>query len=360
MAIKASGPISFSDIANEFGTSPNRNLGAYLVSQTVGEISNLPLDTGIPQSGIVSFSNFYSKKLNVVVNCGSGTRINARTLYDNNTVGIVTTIGGYRIRPTSSSGSKVWIHVTGTITPNFAAGQLYCALLTGNWDGNTDLILDIGPSGYVRGIGGNGGGGGGAGGGRPNPAENGQNGFPGTSAIGVSYTPITINNRGTVFPGTGGGGGGAGGWRGVTYPLYVGGGGGGGGRPFGSGGARGPGGTGGTRRPGQSATEFNNGLGGQGGYSNALMAGAPTPPGSVGREIFGGDGGTAPNAGGNSWIPEGLPPGEYSGSPDGISASLKSGGSPGPSGFAFVISGSSTTVTTSGPIGDIIYNTNPS
>lgn len=359
MAIKASGSISFSEIANEFGTPPNRNLGAYRVSQTVGELSNLPLDTGIPQSGIVSFSTFYSKKLNVVVNCGNGSRINARTLYDDATVGIISAIGGYRDRPVSSSGSKVWIHVTGTITPNSAASRFYCALLTGSWDSNTDLILDIGSSGYVRGIGGNGGRGGDAGGGVPNRAENGQPGSSGTSAIGVSYTPITINNRGTVLAGTGGGGGGAGGWRGINYPLYVGGGGGGGGRPFGQGGARAPGrGTGGTRQPGTPATEFSNGFGGQGGYANALMAGAPTLPGTVGREIFGGPGGPGSNSGGNSTIPEGLPPGDYRNF-GGIAASLKSGGPPGPSGFAFVISGSSANVTTSGPV-SAIYNTNPS
>ena len=67
MALQASGPISFSQIANEFGTPPGKNLGAYRVSQTVGTLSSLPLDTGVPQSGTINFSDFYSKKLNVVV-----------------------------------------------------------------------------------------------------------------------------------------------------------------------------------------------------------------------------------------------------------------------------------------------------
>lgn len=342
MAIKASGSISFSDIANEFGNPPNRNLGAYRVSQTVGELVDLPLDTGIPQSGIVSFSTFYSKKLNVVVNCGSGTRINARTYYDDATVGIVTTIGGYRIRPALSSGSKVWIHVSGTITPNSAAGQLYCALLTGNWDSNTDLILDIGPSGFVRGYGGNGGTGG--------ASTNGSSGSPGstgTSAIGITYTPISIRNRGTVFPGTGGGGGGGGGVRGVSAPLYARGGGGGGGAPFGSGGPRGSG-----EGPGTFATDgspaglFTQGPGGSGGFADGFSAGANP----VYRTISGGPGGPGGSPGGGASI---------GGDTNNVTASLGGGGSAGPSGFAFVISGSSTDVTTSGPVG-AIYNTNPS
>ena len=48
--------ISFSDIENEFGQNNGRDLGEYRVSQTVGEMDNLPLDDGIPQSGTISFS----------------------------------------------------------------------------------------------------------------------------------------------------------------------------------------------------------------------------------------------------------------------------------------------------------------
>ena len=341
MAIKASGSISFSDITNEFGNPPNRNLGAYRVSQTVGELVDLPLDTGIPQSGIVSFSTFYSKKLNVVVNCGSGTRINARTYYDDSTVGIVTTIGGYRIRPASSSGSKVWIHVSGTIIPNSAAGQLYCALLTGNWDSNTDLILDIGPSGFVRGIGGNGGSGG------PSGGSPGSPGSTGTSAIGITYTPISIRNRGTVLRGTGGGGGGGGGVRGTAAPLYARGGGGGGGAPFGSGGPRGSGtGPGAFATDGIDAGLFAQGPGGSGGYSE----GEPAGGGGI-RTIYGGPGGPGGSPGGGAFIGGNTTPP--------VTESTGGGGSAGPSGFAFVISGSSANVTTSGPV-PAIYNTNPS
>jgi hypothetical protein len=90
MALQASGSISASQISNEFGLPPGRNLGAYRVSQSVGTLSNLPLDTGIPQSGSISFSDFYSKRLNIVsrsfivgVPRKSSTRV-ARDRYDNN------------------------------------------------------------------------------------------------------------------------------------------------------------------------------------------------------------------------------------------------------------------------------------
>ena len=67
MAIKSSGSsLAFSEIEAEFGANGSRSLGAYRLSQSVGELT-LPLDTGIPTSGQIKFSDFYSKKLNVVV-----------------------------------------------------------------------------------------------------------------------------------------------------------------------------------------------------------------------------------------------------------------------------------------------------
>jgi hypothetical protein len=339
MALQASGPISFLQISGEFGLPSNKNIGAYRVSQTVGELSNLPLDNNIPQSGAIRFSDFYSKKLNVVMNFVNGSRINARTSYDNNSTDIISVIGGYRIRPTSSSGTKVWIYVSGTITSNSASSQLYCSLLTGNWDNNTDLRLDIGPSGFVRGVGGSGGSGGATGGG------NGQNGSPGTSAIGVTYQPITIVNRGTILPGTGGGGGGGGGVRGVANQIFVGGGGGGGGRPFGSGGGVTTGtGSDPIRQPGGSADLFNNGPGGRGGFAEAN-----------GRTISGGDGGSGGSGGGRASVGGNVTPP--------VTSTLGSGGSPGASGFAFVIStdGSGVTIDSgTGTLGGVIYNTSPS
>jgi hypothetical protein len=51
MALQSSGAISFSQIANEFGTPSGKNLGAYRISQSVGALSNLPLDSGYSSIG---------------------------------------------------------------------------------------------------------------------------------------------------------------------------------------------------------------------------------------------------------------------------------------------------------------------
>ena len=63
--------ISASQIRDEFGPTTESGekvaLGDYRVSQTFGELSNLPLDTGIPQSGAISFDDFHGKKLNIIV-----------------------------------------------------------------------------------------------------------------------------------------------------------------------------------------------------------------------------------------------------------------------------------------------------
>ena len=88
MALQSSGnPISFSQIRTEFGdgtntsTSPVR-LGQYrrddgsFSNKNNGSLTNLPLDTGMPTSGQIAASNFYDKKLNVVVNYHSGSAEN--------------------------------------------------------------------------------------------------------------------------------------------------------------------------------------------------------------------------------------------------------------------------------------------
>ena len=72
MALQGSGRISFSDIRNEFGTPRDNNIGAYRISETYGAMSNLPLDNGIPQSGRINWSDFYNKRLNLILDCYSG------------------------------------------------------------------------------------------------------------------------------------------------------------------------------------------------------------------------------------------------------------------------------------------------
>ena len=62
MTLQNSGTISFTQIKNEFGLPTGKNLGAYRVSDSPGNncsLSNLPLDSGIPQTGEIKFSNFY-------------------------------------------------------------------------------------------------------------------------------------------------------------------------------------------------------------------------------------------------------------------------------------------------------------
>ena len=74
MTIKSSGSqLAFSEIEAEFGANGSRSLGSYRLSQSVGELSNLPLDSGVPTSGQIKFSDFYSTKLQTIVNFyGSG------------------------------------------------------------------------------------------------------------------------------------------------------------------------------------------------------------------------------------------------------------------------------------------------
>jgi hypothetical protein len=190
-------PISADQIRTEFGPSGVSNsvsLGNYRISQTVSGLSNLPLDTGIPQSGAINFGSFRGKKLNIVVNYSPpfgtvGPRVDARSLYDANTS--VTVIGGFKSKPNTVTNQKVWIHINGTVAVSSPApSRTYCTFLTGSWDATTDLRIDIGPSGSIMGAGG-------------------AAGLPGSSAIGIIPTnSVVITNRGAVLPGGGGGGGG--------------------------------------------------------------------------------------------------------------------------------------------------------
>ena len=103
--------MSFRDtIENEFGATPNRSLGEYRISQTVNKLTNLPLDSGVPQSGQIAFSHFRGKSLNVVVNLWSGGteyHINAKTNKWNNNAVVV--VGNFRGK--KESGSKIIIHI---------------------------------------------------------------------------------------------------------------------------------------------------------------------------------------------------------------------------------------------------------
>ena len=66
-------PISYDNIKTEFGNPTDNKLGNYRVSESYGELSGLPLDSGIPQgNSAIKFSDFYGKRANIVVDLYSG------------------------------------------------------------------------------------------------------------------------------------------------------------------------------------------------------------------------------------------------------------------------------------------------
>ena len=220
MTIKASGsPLSFSEISTEFGLPPGKNLGAYRVSQTYGTLTNLALDNtvngatitpAIPNSvaigsSSIKFSNFYGKKLNIVLNCtqmeGIPSHLNAKSLYNNpdSIRGVsVSVIGGFKQKPTNTNGSKVYINTNTTIGSKKGA-ITNTAFRTGTWNGGTELILEMGSNTKLYGSGGDGGNSG---------TSDPEAGINGTSALGIDY-PTAIINRGRIQAGWGGGGGGS-------------------------------------------------------------------------------------------------------------------------------------------------------
>ena len=207
MAIKSSGnPLAFSEIETEFGSNSSRSLGDYRISQSVGTLTKT-LDTGIPSSGPIKFSEFYGKRLNVVVNFHTGgaeSRQNAKSRYNGNSV---TVIGGFRGK--KEAGSKILIHVNKTIG-SAKGNQNYVALRTGGWNSDVVLSVDIGSSGGLYGAGGDGGKG--ADSWSDGGSTDGSSGGNGTSALGIEHeeTAVNIQSGGNIRCGFAGGGGGAG------------------------------------------------------------------------------------------------------------------------------------------------------
>ena len=290
MAIKSSGnSLAFSEIEAEFGQNGGRSLGGYRLTQNVGSLSNLPLDSGIPTSGQIKFSDFYGKRLNVVVDCHSGGREDRKSAkgdkWNNNAV---TVIGGFRSK--KESGSKIIINVNKKFCSD-KSNQINCALKTGSWDSTATVQVDVGSSGQVLGAGGDGGKG------ADGINNNGNGGGNGTSGLGIEHNNVVVNiaSGGILRAGFGGGGGG-GGHRQVDKrrDRRAGGGGGGGGAgcPAGNGG---PGGStgggfgGGSGQPGGSGSETSGGGGGSGGNNeNEAVGGVGGPGGQPGSNAGGG------------------------------------------------------------------------
>ena len=272
-----SGQISANDIRAEFGPSDNNGekvqIGSYRVKQTVGNLSNLPLDDGIPKEGMITFNDFRNKRLNIIVNYHSSSETRPSTARSRYIDQNVTVIGGFRGRPGESAGTKVRIHVNKTISSG--GGINDCALRTGTgWDSNTDMFIDIGSSGKIYGRGGNGGAGG-------DYSYAGGDGHNGNHALGIEYNgggeAVTVNvmSGGLLSCGFGGGGGGSGDHqddKGEERHANGGGGGGGAGSPAGSGGDQGEGGAGGS--DGQAGSSDHGGSGGGGGNNDGQAIGA--------------------------------------------------------------------------------------
>jgi len=298
MPIKKSGfPLAFSEIEAEFGKcGAGRTLGGYRISETYGDYTT-SLDEGIPSSGPIKFSDFYDKRLNIIVDFYSPsgapvsgglttdayTRVNAHEKYKTgigvSVVGSKTFLpaGGSSVtKPDDTSGKKVVVHVnqkigSAKVNPSTSIGVNRCALRTGaKWNNNTVLQVDVGTSGEIYGAGGDGGKG---------ADSTATAGKPGTSAIGFEYSAKLIN-RGYIQCGFGGGGGGGGAQSNPDpHPLdngsSGGGGGGGAGFPVGLGGAVGSGQfhKGQFGAVGQKATERIKGAGGLGGNAGNAVAG---------------------------------------------------------------------------------------
>ena len=339
MTIKSSGSqLSFTEIEEEFGSNPGRTLGKYrsthpdFGNKNLGALSGLPLDTGIPVDGEIKFSDFYGKKLNMVVDYYADTgsaggeadnvlnrqdddaNTMAATWRYNNQSDRVKVVGGYRSRPTGSvsgynlsssswqGGKKVFIHVNtnvGGVKALSAADRNKVALRTGGWPANTTLQIDIGSSGRLQGAGGNG---------RQGNTSSGtpDAAFTGTSGLGIEY-PAQINNSGIIRCGYGGGGGGAGSWSDPNKNP----------RDFGRSGGGGGGGAG--IPAGDGGPENTNGYGSAG-------AGGPSDQNGKGKAGSGGIGGDRIDAAASG----------TSGSPNN-----GAGGQPGVNGYGLVFSSNS-------------------
>ena len=277
MTIKASGTqLGFQEIEAEFGAQSPRSLGSYRHTQTVNGLTFNGIDSGVPSSGEIKFSDFYGKSLNIVVDCFSGGdefRINAKNnKWNNNNIVI--------INPSTVSKKEQGTKITIRVNKKFGSdksNQQHCALRTGTWNNPAQIIVDLGSSAEIYGAGGDGGRG------ANGTSTNGFDGSDGSSGLGIEHQGTVINYRSgsVISAGFGGGGGGGGGRETSKNDRRAGGGGGGGGAgfPFGLGGDGGvP--QAGTRQAnedigedGTNATENTAGVGGSGGDNDDQAGG---------------------------------------------------------------------------------------
>jgi len=268
--------ISASQIRDEFGPTESSNkvaLGEYRVEKNFGELSEIPLDEGIPQGNDpISFDHFHGKKLNVIVDYytskytdytreSEGEAMNIRDRFTSGTDVATVSAGHKTYDKEDSSETKVIVHVNRKLGGEKSGNAAVCALRTGSgWESDTEMIIDVGNEGRIYGAGGNGGRGG-------DTDAAGDDGQTGTSGLGISLANVVVNvaGEGVIRAGFGGGGGGGSGrQRDKGSDRRAGGGGGGGGQgfPAGEGGAEGSG-NGGEAQPGTDGSLNEHGEGGE-------------------------------------------------------------------------------------------------
>ncbi len=385
MTIKSKGnapnfnQLKFSEIEAEFGSTPGRRLGRYrsddvkFENKNLGDLSNLPLDTGIPTgtSDKIKFSDFYGKQLNMVIDyyddTGSadgeadnilnrqdnGNNTMAATWRYNNQSERVKVVGDFRSRPTGNltgynfttsawqGGKKVIIHVNKLVGGKKASTdestKNRVALRTGGWPSGTSLQIDIGSSGRLQGAGGNGGKGG-----NHTPKK----GRAGTSALGVEY-PAQINNNGIIRCGYGGGGGGGGsssnpGKSDTDYGRAGGSGGGGAGIPIGFGGAQNTGGYDGGGPPGSLPEAGQDATFDSGGDRGGAFGGGADHGGESSPNVKSGGGGNGADQNDTSATKG------QNGVRQGKGTSKKNGADGGPNGHGIIFSSNSVQTNSSG------------
>ena len=207
MTIKASGTqLAFQEIEAEFGAQSPRSLGSYRHTQTVNGLTFNGIDSGVPSSGEIAFSDFYGKSLNIVVDCFSGStesRINAKNnKWNNNNIVI--------INPSTVSKKEEGTRITIRVNKKFGSDKSniqHCALRTGSWTNPAQVIVDLGSNAEIYGAGGDGGNG------ANGTSTNGFAGGDGSSGLGIEHQGTVINYRSgsLISAGFGGGGGGGGG-----------------------------------------------------------------------------------------------------------------------------------------------------
>ena len=308
MTIKSSAspnpPLSLQEIEEEFGQNPSRSLGSYRTShpdfgnKNLGELTDLPLDTGIPTSGPIKYSDFYGKRANIVVDLHSSGSTNFDLdVYANKFAnGNYNIVGNYRtsvIKSQWQGGKKVIIHINKTFGSVGASDKNDVAVKTGNtnnnvnqagWPSDTIFAIDVGSNGIVAGKGGNGG----DTGNEESPGENGGNGSSAMKLISGMQNVVSIASGGAIIAGGGGGGSGSGSEQNDSFAFWSdrnsasgGGGGGGAGVPAGSGGS-----TGGVAgaQAGQAGGQSDGGNGGNGGDNEEAEGGNGGNGGDPGQD----------------------------------------------------------------------------